>query len=335
MHIVFPYQDIYKLSGSVRAMLSVADIVKGLGHKVTFLVDRLPADIKHYSIQDIGKYYPLKHVVPEDFTVVNLWGEREGRTKQILEEADLVWAFTHFLGRIDEHLPCKLKRLWVYEHYPEMGSVSPFTEKMFCNSSYTLEAIKKRNWIQTPILLHPPTPVDMFHTLPFEERNIDIAVLSRVAPDKGFELLKHLDRKFKVVGLGADTSYAYPSFKPEGEIHLSVTFDELAKFLSRAKTYVHFRGYIRDPEHYGISVTDGMASGCVPFVHRSGGPYLDILGKTEGVYGYSYLDMAELNLKIQQALQDEKKWCETSFASRERIRVLNDESVRIIEEALK
>ncbi len=64
--------------------------------------------------------------------------------------------------------------------------------------------------------------------------------------------------------------------------------NELLKNLSRAKVYLHVMPY----DHFGISVVEAMASGCVPVVHRSGGPWLDILGGQQGEYGFGY-DSAE------------------------------------------
>jgi alpha-1,2-mannosyltransferase len=41
-------------------------------------------------------------------------------------------------------------------------------------------------------------------------------------------------------------------------------------------------------DHFGISVVEAMASGCVPVVHKSGGPWMDILDQQQGTYGFSY-----------------------------------------------
>ncbi|MCK4483161.1 glycosyltransferase, partial [Candidatus Bathyarchaeota archaeon] len=71
--------------------------------------------------------------------------------------------------------------------------------------------------------------------------------------------------------------------------------------LLRAKVYLHIMPY----DHFGISVVEGMASGCVPVVHRSGGPWLDILDGRQGEYGFSYATAEEAASYVDTLVTDE------------------------------
>jgi len=63
--------------------------------------------------------------------------------------------------------------------------------------------------------------------------------------------------------------------------------------------YLHPMPY----EHFGISIIEAMALGCVPVVHKSGGPWQDILECSEE-YGYTYESIDEAITKIRQLLID-------------------------------
>ena len=60
-------------------------------------------------------------------------------------------------------------------------------------------------------------------------------------------------------------------------------------------------------EHFGVAIVEAMASGCVPIVHRSGGPWLDILGEKQGEYGYAYDTPQEAAEFIKMLLTNEAK----------------------------
>jgi glycosyltransferase involved in cell wall biosynthesis len=49
---------------------------------------------------------------------------------------------------------------------------------------------------------------------------------------------------------------------------------------------------------------EAMSMGCIPVVYRDGGPWTDILGETEGVYGYAYENAVEAAERIEEILGD-------------------------------
>ena len=102
--------------------------------------------------------------------------------------------------------------------------------------------------------------------------------------------------------------------------------------LSESKIYLH----TMPNEHFGTAIVESMASGCIPIVHKSGGPWLDILEQKQGEYGYAYETLEEASAYIDLLLRREDLRKRTS--SRAVLRSLNYASsifarkiVRIVE----
>lgn len=85
---------------------------------------------------------------------------------------------------------------------------------------------------------------------------------------------------------------------PKVDLIVNSPFSAIQKILSKAKIYVHCAQF----EHFGISVVEAMASGCVPVVHKSGGPYLDIIER--GRVGFAFESVKELANNINVLLQN-------------------------------
>ncbi len=92
---------------------------------------------------------------------------------------------------------------------------------------------------------------------------------------------------------------------------------------SRARFYWHFTGYgIKNPkpwevEHFGISILEAMASGCIVFAFRSGGPSEII---DDGKTGFLFSDFEELEQKYLKVFQNRRLQEEISFNARKYVR---------------
>jgi glycosyltransferase involved in cell wall biosynthesis len=93
----------------------------------------------------------------------------------------------------------------------------------------------------------------------------------------------------------------------------NMSFEELHSLRIKSKVYLHPMPY----EHFGISIVEAMASGCVPVVHRSGGSWHDILERKE-IYGYAYSSVNEATIKIQALLSDPNHYLNKALLALER-----------------
>src|SRR5690606_18511751 len=90
--------------------------------------------------------------------------------------------------------------------------------------------------------------------------------------------------------------------------HENISVIAKEKLLATSGIYIHACGYgidqTRNPElaeHYGISVVEAMAAGCVPFVIPKGGPGEIVDDAKNGFY---WKEVPELVEKIQNFTRD-------------------------------
>ncbi len=126
-------------------------------------------------------------------------------------------------------------------------------------------------------VLYPP--VDMPAREARAERDIDVVTLGNIAPDK--RQLDHLElaaempeRRFAIVG--AVMSHVYlrrlrRAIRSRGlgnvELRVDAPASQVSDLLFRSRVFLH----TKEEEHFGISVAQAIAHGCVPVVHDSGG----------------------------------------------------------------
>lgn len=168
------------------------------------------------------------------------------------------------------------------------------------------------------IVVYPPVDVKTFASNCYnkgKEGNM-VAVVASYTPKRHLERVPLIAKRVKLarfIVMGKADDYSLPTLKKmrdqihslhvEDKITLmkNVSFDEFLRVLSEAKAYLH----IMPQDHFGISVVEAMASGCVPVVHRSGGPWIDILEEEQGLYGFSYSTPAEAATYIDSLVADE------------------------------
>lgn len=184
------------------------------------------------------------------------------------------------------------------------------TRLVLTNSSWTASQFKRVFGTRYRVeVLHPAVDVEYFSKCDSDKENIIVCV-SRFTPEKGLEKLVRPMSKlknFKFYYVGSTHEYSSEVIKAiEDEVRrcgatniellTNLGRDRLREVLCRAKYYVH-PPY---PEHFGISVVEAMASGCVPIVYKDGGAWTDIVSNISDILGYNDVgEVAELVRKLE------------------------------------
>lgn len=189
--------------------------------------------------------------------------------------------------------------------------------ELLTNSKFMQEIIKNVLHRKS-LVVYPPVDVETFSSRCFKSRKNGriVATISSYTPKRHLEqiplIAKHT-KSAKFMVMGKADEYSLPTLRKlqtlaktlhvEDRVKLltNVPIDKFLEILSRAKVYLHVMPY----DHFGISVVEAMASGCVPVVHRSGGPWLDILDGRQGEYGFSYVAAEEAASFIGALVTDE------------------------------
>lgn len=173
------------------------------------------------------------------------------------------------------------------------------TYDLFLANSKFTQKWTKRYWKEEAKILNPP--VDVHEFIPSEAKKNIILNVGRffvgghskrqdILVDTFKEMYRSgniaKDWEFHLVG-GIAGGWEHADYvrsiqkKANGYpiyFHFSASFDDLKKLYSVSKIYWHATGYqqyvLRNPgafEHFGISVVEAMAAGCVPVVFKGGG----------------------------------------------------------------
>lgn len=194
-----------------------------------------------------------------------------------------------------------------------------------CNSYFTKRFIDKEFGVKS-IVVYPPVSVDKFK--PIQKRNMILSVgrFSQLKQAKRQDVLikafkKMCDKGLKgwklvlaggvEVGVGnylhklREMAQDYPI-----EIIESPKFKDLVKLYGKAKIFWSASGYgvneNKEPgrvEHFGITVVEAMASGCIPVVFNAGGHKETV---KDGINGYLWDTIQELRNKTMK-IQKEKE----------------------------
>ncbi len=199
-------------------------------------------------------------------------------------------------------------RLWKLYYWParrfyrnRVQSVGRF----IAVSDYTRDFVM-RKWGRDSETLYPPCPVETYSSVQAPKENIVITV-GRIVPEKRMHLFVELARrlphyKFLVVGsIGRPTSAYSDSLVRNAPDNVSFVLSPLKKetgLLAKAKVYVH----CAQNEHFGITIVEAMAAGCVPVVHNSGGPKEIVSDDV----GFRWSDLDEAAGQVRRAMEDDE-----------------------------
>lgn len=201
-----------------------------------------------------------------------------------------------------------------------LASRNPFetADAVLTNSLY-IALVVEHLWGRRPSVLNPPVNVEEFREVsrtPRQGRDSAVVVLGRITPEKRHAdviralALTQTRPRLRIVGSLQPGSEAYlrelnklaKQLDVNIEIHTNVSRYELIQLLGKSSVYVH----PTIGEHFGIAVVEGMAAGLPVIVHRSGGPYYDIVAR--GEYGLHYGDIGELSAAIDELMTDADLW---------------------------
>lgn len=229
----------------------------------------------------------------------------------------------------------------VYQHSPN-GSQSSFwvrlsakaydfflkTTERVCknsvlvvNSSFTKKVVK-RYLKRDSIVVYPPVDTDKFSSnADVGTRENIILTVARFKKWKCLDIIPKIAKlvgrgKFLVLGSADETSNGLikeltKSIEILGvgnrvELLINQPRQRYLEILKSAKVYLH----TQPMEAFGIGIVEAMAAGCVPLVPQNGGPWLDILERKQGVYGFSYSYLNEAAAIITSIL-DNAQLCKT------------------------
>ncbi|MEM2145041.1 MAG: glycosyltransferase [Candidatus Jordarchaeaceae archaeon] len=180
------------------------------------------------------------------------------------------------------------------------------------NSRFTKQKIEGYLNVK-PLVVYPPVDVANYLRLSRNTNRENIVLtISRLEKGKGLELIPYVasrvkSAKFVIVGsLSSRNNLSYLhslicnlGVKDRVEVVPNASHRTKEILLSKAKIYLH----PRKNEYFGIAVVEAMAAGSIPLVHRSGGPWIDILNQEQGVYGYSYEDIVSCANHINEIIE--------------------------------
>lgn len=166
-----------------------------------------------------------------------------------------------------------------------------------------------------PLVVYPPVDsrqiIETSQKMKKKKEPI-VVTLSRIVDYKRLEIIPDVARlaknakKFIILG-GIQDSQSYricdiierkaKQYSVNLEIFPITHFEQKVEILSKAKVYFH----PMPNEQFGISIVEAMACGCIPVVHKSGGPWHDILNEKEDL-GRTFQTIDEATHAIDELL---------------------------------
>ncbi|CAN5304224.1 glycosyltransferase [soil metagenome] len=196
--------------------------------------------------------------------------------------------------------------------------------KIVCNSNFTKNVIDKEFGVES-VVLYPPVSVEKFKPKKKENIILNVARFSSLMQSKRQDVLIETFKNFNQsnpgyklilaggVEIGAK-DYVESLEKSVGDLSIEIIkspdFKTLKNLYGKAKIFWSAAGYetdeVKEPqktEHFGITVVEAMATGCVAIVCNTGGHKETI---HNGVDGFLWNDTGELYGITKKILSEEK-----------------------------
>ncbi|MEM2262570.1 MAG: glycosyltransferase [Nitrososphaerota archaeon] len=184
------------------------------------------------------------------------------------------------------------------------------------NSIFSATQLKRLTGLDCQVL-YPPVDTHKYRNCGLHDKPwvLTISRFSRFKQlDKVLEVAKRVrDAKFFICGgVNSEDELRYFWYlkrlideeKIKNVFLLPNASEQIKTYLmSRSKAYFH----PKEDEQFGISIVEAASSGLIPVVHKSGGPWMDILDGKQGLYGYAYDNLEEavsiVNYVLRQYLK--------------------------------
>ncbi|MEM2742356.1 MAG: glycosyltransferase family 4 protein [Nitrososphaeria archaeon] len=178
---------------------------------------------------------------------------------------------------------------------------------LIANSYFTANAITEAMKVDAKVL-YPPITASFLKYSCFDERRENIVVtIGRITEDKKVEAIPKIanrvrdkDVKFIIIGFLHDKNTLYKvnaeiqrlGLKDRIKIFTNISKRDQEKILKSAKVYLHPPTI----EHFGISIAEAMALGCIPVVYEVGG------AKEFVPKNFIYSNLEEAAKKVEKAI---------------------------------
>jgi len=224
------------------------------------------------------------------------------------------------------------------------------TRMVLTNSNYSRGFLNKY-WGIDATVVYPPVDLNLYHNSYLHAKHSKpwVVTVSRFSSSKNLETIPDVaarvpEARFFIIGsvgsgdarlldkavfrlMGAENSVMRKlrsRAKKLGVLDRMVLMPnaslcEKLEVMARGQVCLH----TGPSEGFGMAVAEAMAAGLAPVVHKSGGPWIDILQKRQGVYGYAFETIEEAAQRISGLLQEDVSRLSLVEAAKARIQAFS------------
>jgi glycosyltransferase involved in cell wall biosynthesis len=301
MKIAVIHPNMRSLSGNTRLCAGFCDMLLSMGHSVQVIdtvvnkeqaytignlkiKQNMPNSMAHFhSIASFRKYFPVKylnHSMIKQYNiplvhVANIYPPFDEESRAILDDADAIFTDSELFVMLEDASESWARKLTLYVHYPSILAGAKMHKQLLCNSRYTQKAISDA-WHLDSRVCYPMVWGDFYKPFKLiQEREYDIVFYSRLVKDKFAKIMDILTnpamryKKVIIIGSSSQDKLPWQLYRMNVTIKENATIDEVFSILGNSKVYIHLKGAESsnaEGEHFGISILDAIASGCLAFV---------------------------------------------------------------------